>query len=135
MKALCALLSGLLFGAGLLVSGMADPQTVLGFLDVAGHWNPALAFTMAGAIAVAAPAFWWARRRGAAEAPGTASRPKVDARLLIGSALFGVGWGLGGICPGPGLVLLASFTLPAWVFVAAMALGMLLTDWRDRAAR
>ena len=130
MNALAALLAGVLFGAGLLVSGMSDPQVVLSFLDVAGHWNPALAFTMAGAIAVAAPAFWWARRR----ASFVAVAAPIDARLLVGSALFGIGWGLAGICPGPGLLLLAGFTLPAWVFVAAMALGMLLAGWRGKPA-
>jgi uncharacterized membrane protein YedE/YeeE len=134
MKQLTALLAGLLFGAGLLVSGMANPQVVLGFLDVAGHWNPALAFTMGGAIAVAAPAFWWARRSGPTAALAPAPGLRIDARLLAGSALFGIGWGLSGICPGPGLLLLASWTLPAWAFVAAMALGMLLPGWLERRA-
>jgi hypothetical protein len=146
VKGLTALLSGLLFGTGLLVSGMANPQVVLGFLDVAGHWNPALAFTMAGAIAVAAPVFWWTRRQrhgavpgdapgeAAGEAAADASGTGIDARLLAGSALFGIGWGLSGICPGPSLLLLAGFTLPAWAFVAAMALGMLLAGWRERPA-
>jgi uncharacterized membrane protein YedE/YeeE len=147
MNALAALLAGALFGAGLLVSGMSNPQVVLGFLDVAGHWNPALVFTMAGAIAVAAPAFWWRRRQGraagnvpgrthgAAADEGTApQRRPIDARLLGGSALFGVGWGLAGICPGPGLVLLTGFALPAWAFVAAMAVGMLLFAWLRKGA-
>jgi hypothetical protein len=130
MRGVAALLAGALFGSGLLLSGMSNPQTVLGFLDVAGAWNPALAFTMAGAIAVAAPAFWWSRRH----APIEAGKTRIDARLLAGSALFGFGWGLSGICPGPGLLLLTGFTLPAWVFVATMALGMLLAARWPRAA-
>jgi uncharacterized membrane protein YedE/YeeE len=127
LRYLDALLAGGLFGAGLLLSGMTSPQTVLAFLDIAGSWNPALAFTMAGAVAIAAPAFWWSsRRRGPPPV-----RTSVDARLLGGSALFGVGWGLSGICPGPGLLLLAGFTLPATVFVAAMAAGTLLVEIRS----
>jgi len=146
MSALAALLAGVLFGAGLLVSGMSNPQVVLAFLDVAGHWNPALAFTMAGAIAVAAPAFWWRRRHdrqplseqgttgdAAARASTTSQRRPFDASLLGGSALFGIGWGLSGICPGPGLVLLTGFALPAWSFVAAMAAGMVLVQWLRKA--
>jgi uncharacterized protein len=131
-RGLVALCAGLLFGAGLLVSGMADPQLVLAFLDVGGAWNPALAFTMAGAIAVAAPAFWWQRRSIARfagpndETPVAPVALPIDARLWLGSAVFGVGWGLSGICPGPGLLLLTGLTSPACAFVAAMAAGMWL---------
>lgn len=129
--ALVALLSGLLFGSGLLVSGMVNPQVVLAFLDVAGRWNPALAFTMIGALALATPAMVWAQRRGAL-AP---LRKSIDARLVGGAALFGVGWGLSGLCPGPSLVLLDTFTAAAWVFVAAMAVGMLLVGALSGTAR
>ncbi len=105
---------------------MYDPQRVLGFLDVAGHWNPALAFTMAGAIVVAAPAFLYVRRRRVdllgqpAELP---DRFKIDGRLIGGSAIFGVGWGLSGICPGPGLLLLTGGTVQSLVFVGGIVVG------------
>lgn len=129
MRALAALLAGALFGAGLLRSGMTDPANVLAFLDVAGHWNPALALTMGGAIAVAAPAFWWLRRRGltlAGEFVAIEDHLPVDRGLVAGAATFGVGWGLSGICPGPGLVLLAGLTPASFVFVGAMLAGMAL---------
>ena len=132
MKALTALAAGLLFGAGLLLSGMANPANVLAFLDVAGEWNPALALTMGGAIAVAAPAFYLRRRRagdsGGAASGRIASPPSagVDRPLLGGAAIFGTGWGLSGICPGPGLLLLTTLTPGAFVFVTAMIAGMFL---------
>lgn len=128
MNFLTALVAGALFGAGLWLSGMTDPQVVLGFLDVGGAWNPALAFTMGGALAVAGPAYWLGRRRAAAggAAPDLPARRGLDAPLLAGAALFGVGWGLSGLCPGPGLILLVSADPAAWVFGAAMAAGMLL---------
>ncbi len=108
---------------------MYDPQRVLGFLDVAGHWNPALAFTMAGAIVVAAPAFLYVRRRRVdllgqpAELP---DRFKIDGRLIGGSAIFGVGWGLSGICPGPGLLLLTGGTVQSLVFVGGIVVGFVV---------
>jgi uncharacterized membrane protein YedE/YeeE len=123
---LSALVAGLLFGAGLLVSGMSDPQRVLGFLDVAGAWNPALAFTMAGAIAVGAPAWWYVRRGGVGFGGRAVTLPdrfRIDRALIGGSALFGVGWGLSGICPGPSLLLLTSASREAIVFVVAMIVG------------
>jgi len=128
-----ALLAGVLFGSGLLLSGMTNPATVLAFLDVAGNWNPALALTMGGAVLVAAPAYYLVRRRAGAlggravELPASSS---VDAALLTGAAIFGVGWGLSGICPGPGLILLAGATVPAIVFVISMVAGMLLARTR-----
>ncbi len=129
MKVLASALFGVLFGVGLLVSGMTDPARVLGFLDVAGAWNPALAFVMAGAVAAAAPAFAIARRRSVSmlgdpfDAP---DRFQIDARLLIGAGVFGVGWGLSGICPGPGLVLLGQDGVGAAAFVGALVVGSLL---------
>ncbi len=129
MRTVTALCAGLLFGAGLLLSGMAEPANVLAFLDVAGEWNPALALTMGGAIAVAAPAFYLHRRRaGSAATRGNASPPSagVDRPLLAGAGIFGVGWGLSGICPGPGLLLLTTLTPGAFVFVASMIAGMFL---------
>ncbi len=107
---------------------MCDPQRVLAFLDVAGHWNPALAFTMGGAVLAAAPAFLYVRKRridlrGAAnELP---DRFKIDARLISGSAIFGIGWGLSGICPGPGLLLLTAASVQAFVFVGSVVVGFL----------
>jgi uncharacterized membrane protein YedE/YeeE len=127
-----ALVAGLLFGSGLLLSGMANPQNVLGFLDVAGTWNPALAFTMAGAIVVAAPAYHWVRRHGRTvdrEPVDITPRSNVDAPLLTGAAVFGIGWGMSGICPGPALILLAGAASAAPVFVGAMVAGMLLVRW------
>jgi hypothetical protein len=129
MKLVTALVAGALFGAGLVLSGMADPANVIAFLDVAGDWNPALALTMGGAIAVAAPAFYYRRRHANGVANGDfASAPRVgiDRRLLAGAAIFGVGWGLSGICPGPGLVLLTTLAPEAFVFVASMIAGMFL---------
>ena len=105
---------------------MSDPQIVLAFLDVAGHWNPALAFTMLGAILVAAPAFMYVRKRRvtalrmATELP---ERFKIDASLIAGSVIFGIGWGLSGICPGPGLLLLTGGSVQSIVFVGAVIMG------------
>lgn len=130
MRALVALLAGALFGAGLLRSGMTNPANVLAFLDVTGAWNPALALVMGGAIAVAAPAFWWLRRRGLTlrgEFVVIDDRAPIDRGLVAGAATFGVGWGLSGICPGPGLVLLTGLTPAAFAFVAAMLAGMAIT--------
>ncbi len=122
---------GLIFGFGLIISHMIDPARVAGFLDIAGNWNPALAFVMGGAVIVAAPAFWLARRRKTALL-GTGfalpDRYNVTWPLVGGAALFGLGWGLSGICPGPSLVLLASLTPQALVFVAALAAGIFLAD-------
>lgn len=129
MDFLSAFLAGGLFGTGLVVSRMFDPQRVLSFLDIAGRWNPALAFTLAGAILVATPAFWYVRTRKQdlhhrpVELP---DRTHIDRPLLVGSALFGVGWGLSGICPGPGLLLLTTLSLPAFVFVGAVIVGFVL---------
>lgn len=140
MKILAALLAGLVFGLGLLVSGMADPAKVLGFLDIAGDWDPSLAFVMAGAIAVAMPAFAVARRRERSFLRLPMRLPperRVDARLLAGGVLFGIGWGIAGFCPGPGLVALGAGRPEALVFVAAMLAGMALYEAFEarRAAR
>ncbi len=128
MDFVTAALAGVLFGAGLLVSRMYDPQRVLSFLDVAGHWNPALAFTLFGAIIAASPAFWYVRtkkqdlRRRPVELP---DRSKIDRPLIVGSAIFGIGWGLSGICPGPSLLLLTGLSLPALVFAVGVIAGLL----------
>ncbi|AVS82942.1 hypothetical protein C8244_19070 [Paracidovorax avenae] len=133
---LAALCVGLVFGLGLIVSGMADPARVLGFLDVAGLWNPSLAFVMAGAIAVGLVVFAIARRRGRT-LPGGAplqwpTARGLDARLIGGALLFGAGWGLAGFCPGPALVGVGMGLRAAFVFVAAMLAGMALFELLER---
>ena len=135
MFALSALLSGLVFGLGLIVSGMANPAKVLGFLDLAGEWDPSLALVMAGAIAVGFFAFLIAKNRtrsfiGAEMKLPTASA--IDSRLLVGSALFGAGWGVAGFCPGPGLVAVGMGEPKALVFVAAMLTGMVIFSWLEK---
>jgi hypothetical protein len=119
-----ALAAGLLFGLGLILSGMADPAKVLNFLDVAGTWDPSLAFVMAGAIGVAAPGFWLVQRRATPLFRGAFNVPPrnapIDRWLLTGSAVFGVGWGLAGFCPGPALVSLPLAAPGTLVFVGAM---------------
>ncbi|SDP68633.1 hypothetical protein SAMN05216303_106112 [Rhodoferax sp. OV413] len=135
MLVFASLLSGLVFGLGLIVSGMANPAKVLGFLDVAGVWDPSLAFVMAGAIAVAAVAFALARRRSHSLLGAPMQLPsarRIDCRLVIGSLLFGVGWGVAGFCPGPALVGLGMGAGKALVFVAAMLAGMGLFEWLER---
>lgn len=137
-QALVAFLAGLLFGTGLLLSGMTTPANVLAFLDIAGHWNPALAVVMGTAVAVALPAFLYVRRRQRTllGAPAALSnRRPLDRRLLLGSAVFGAGWGLSGICPGPGLMIAASGSAGGLVFVATMSLGMWLCDRLDNRLR
>ncbi|MET0807518.1 MAG: DUF6691 family protein [Pseudoxanthomonas sp.] len=128
-RLLVAAVSGLLFGLGLAVSGMTDPDKVLNFLDVAGHWDPSLALVMGAALAVSAPGFAWMRRRGSsfsgAALPDPPS-PRLDGRLLAGSALFGIGWGIAGYCPGPALANLAHGTLEAVVFILALLAGSAL---------
>ena len=135
MAALIALLAGLVFGIGLLMSGMTDPAKVQGFLDLFGRWDPSLAFVMGGAIAVAIGAFTLARRRAAAGRKSWSGEPielpasnTIDARLIGGGVLFGIGWGLAGFCPGPALVALSSGFGPALWFVPAMLVGMALHD-------
>ena len=129
---------GLIFGLGLLISGMSEPEKVLGFLDLFGAWDATLAFVMAGAVAVGCAGFALARRRHApllAPAFAWPSRRDIDAPLLIGSVLFGIGWGLTGICPGPALLNLEGLTAPIIVFVAAMAVGMSGFElWQRRGA-
>ena len=129
-------LSGALFAAGLVLSGMTRPGKVVAFLDVAGAWDPSLAFVMVGAIAVQAVAWWLSWRMKAPWAADAFVLPTyrdIDARLLGGAVLFGVGWGLGGFCPGPVLVSIATGSTNVLVFVAAMFVGMKLFQMVDRA--
>lgn len=127
MLILDALLAGLIFATGLIVSGMANPAKVLGFLDIAGNWDPSLAFVMAGAIAVGSVGFAIARRlkRSLFNAPmSLPTAMRIDRRLLAGSAMFGAGWGLAGFCPGPALASAGSGEFKAMLFVIAMLGGM-----------
>lgn len=128
MKSNVAAVSGFLFGAGLIVSGMTDPTKVKGFLDVAGGWDPSLMFVMVGAIAVHFVLFRVILRLRSPLFTASFQIPKrtdLDARLLGGAAIFGVGWGLSGVCPGPGLVDAGAGSVYALVFVIAMTLGIL----------
>lgn len=122
-----ALVAGLVFGLGLILSGMANPAKVLGFLDLAGRWDPSLAFVMAGAIAVGVVAFSAARGRTRSllgEPMRMPTATQLDRRLVGGSLLFGIGWGIAGFCPGPALVALGMGETKAAVFVLAMLAGM-----------
>jgi len=133
-----ALLTGLLFGLGLLVSGMANPDKVLSFLDLAGAWDPSLALVMGGAIAVGLVAFRIAGTRTASllgEPMRLPTRRDLDSRLVLGSLGFGVGWGLAGFCPGPALVAVGAGEVKALVFVASMLTGMALFEWLESPGR
>ena len=124
---IAALLSGLVFGLGLILSGMGNPAKVQNFLDFFGQWDPSLALVMGGAIAVGLIAFSWAKRRKTALLGDAMQLPTgtvIDRQLLSGSALFGIGWGLAGFCPGPALMNLSTLTPQVWLFVAAMLAGM-----------
>ena len=135
MPRIIEFLVGLLFGVGLLLSGMADPAKILGFLDLFGAWDPSLAFVMVGAIAVGFFAFALAKRRTTSFFGDAMHLPKatqIDRRLVLGNLIFGAGWGLAGFCPGPALVSMASGQPKAAVFVAAMVAGMLIHGWAER---
>ena len=130
-----SMLAGLIFGLGLIVSGMANPEKVLGFLDIAGLWDPSLAFVMAGAIIVGLIAFAVARKRTLSFLGFNMKLPTnnhVEKRVVIGSMMFGVGWGLAGFCPGPALVALGAGEMKAVVFVVSMVAGMLLFEFFER---
>jgi len=135
MRTTLAFFAGLVFGLGLLLSGMADPAKVLGFLDLAGAWDPSLMFVMGGAVGVGAVAFAAARRRTRSllgEPMQLPTATAIDRRLLAGALLFGAGWGLAGFCPGPALVALGLGEGKAAVFVAAMLAGMGLFEFVQR---
>lgn len=128
LASITALLSGLVFGLGLLLSGMGNPAKVQNFLDFSGQWDPSLALVMGGAIAIGLLAFTWAKTRSKALLGDLMQLPagqSIDKRLITGSAMFGVGWGLAGFCPGPALMNLATLQPEVWLFVAAMLVGML----------
>ena len=136
IPSIAALPCGLLFGLGLILSGMGNPAKVQNFLDFFGRWDPSLGFVMGGAIAVGLIAFTWAKTRSKAllgepmQLPGNTS---IDKKLLTGAAMFGTGWGLAGFCPGPALMNLATLQAEVWIFVAAMLAGMVLQHaWAAR---
>ncbi len=124
---IAALACGLIFGLGLILSGMGSPTKVQNFLDFFGQWDPSLGFVMGGAIAVGLVAFTWAKQRQTALLGAPMQLPTstaIDRKLLTGSALFGIGWGLAGFCPGPALMNLSTLNPEVWLFVAAMLAGM-----------
>lgn len=132
MNLIVSLLTGVLFGAGLAISSMVDPARVLGFLDVTGEWDPTLAFVMGGALLVTVPGFYFLLKRGRPLLCSGFELPvkqHIDSRLVTGALLFGVGWGLAGLCPGPALVNLISGILPIYWFIAAMITGMIVFRW------
>ena len=134
LKNIIGLLAGLLFGIGLLISGMTDPVKVQGFLDIFGAWDISLALVMGGGLIVAIVGVQLAKRQQSSwigtliELP---SKTAINKKLLIGAMLFGIGWGLVGICPGPGIVLLGTGQWQAYVFIPAMIVGMLIYQWLE----
>ena len=135
MNIAISLVVGLIFGLGLIVSGMGNPAKVLSFLDLAGMWDPSLMLVMGGAIAIGIVAFSTVGRRSASLLGTPILLPTarhIDPPLVVGSAIFGIGWGLAGICPGPGFILLGSGTAKGLVFIAALLAGMALFELRQR---
>lgn len=133
MKNLSSFISGLVFGIGLLLAGMANPAKVLGFLDLAGIWDPSLALVMGGAIAVGLVAFTLAKRRSDSLLQVRMQLPNsrvIDQPLVVGALLFGIGWGIAGVCPGPAIVAMGAGVPQALIFVAAMMTGMLAFELR-----
>jgi uncharacterized membrane protein YedE/YeeE len=129
MNIIAALVTGLTFGLGLIISGMANPAKVQNFLDIAGSWDPSLAFVMGGAIAVTLPGYRLLRQRSGpwfAERFAWPGKTDLDSRLISGAAIFGIGWGLGGFCPGPALTALPMAATGTLVFVPAMLAGIVL---------
>lgn len=138
MSILFSLVVGLVFGLGLIIAGMANPAKVLGFLDLAGSWDPSLALVMAGAIVLGLVAYRLAGRRTVSLLGKPMLVPSIenlDRRLVVGSVLFGIGWGLAGICPGPSFVLLGMGAAKGFVFVMAMLAGMALFEFYQHLSR
>jgi len=129
---LASLVCGALFGFGLALGGMTDPQNTIDFLDITVNWNPNLAFVMGGAVIVTLPVFQWLAPRMGRPALAThfhwPTASEIDLRLVAGSAMFGLGWGIAGLCPGPALGALAYMNLDLAIFAAAMVVGVILTD-------
>ena len=138
MQVLMALLAGLVFGLGLIMSGMTDPSKVIGFLDLAGQWDPSLAFVMGGAILVGVVAFRLAATRSQAilgESMRLPTARQIDRRLILGGLAFGAGWGLAGYCPGPALASLVTGGSKPLIFTIAMLAGMVIFEIHDRFAQ
>jgi len=138
MNKMTAFLAGLIFGLGLLLAGMANPAKVLGFLDLAGAWDPSLALVMAAAIVVALLPLTWAKRHSRSLLGAPMQLPvkrELDRRLIGGSLLFGIGWGIAGICPGPAVAILLTGHWQVLLFVAAMLAGMVLFEVLERRSR
>ena len=137
MRKLIAFASGLLFGVGLIIAGMANPAKVLAFLDLFGAWDPSLALVMAGAIGAAFVPMQWAQRAQRSLSGEPMNLPdtrRIDRRLVLGAVIFGAGWGVAGFCPGPAVVALGTGMPQALLFVVAMLAGMLLFKLYDRLA-
>ncbi|MBL4835093.1 MAG: YeeE/YedE family protein [Pseudomonas sp.] len=135
MNILSAFLVGVVFGIGLILSGMTDPSKVQGFLDIAGLWDPSLGLVMGGAILVSSVAFFFASKRSRAllgEKIRMPSATEIDKRLVLGSFAFGAGWGLAGYCPGPAVASLATGMIEPVIFVVAMLAGMAIHEWHSR---
>jgi len=135
MQIVMACIAGLVFGIGLIVAGMTNPAKVQAFLDLAGDWDPSLAFVMGGAILVGLPAFRLAGKRERSllgDAMHLPAATRIDRRLVLGSLGFGAGWGLAGFCPGPALASLAAGGVKAWIFSAAMLAGMIVFELLER---
>lgn len=138
MNVFFSLIAGLVFGLGLIVSGMANPAKVYGFLDIAGAWDPSLAFVMIGGILVASIGFFFAGKRSQSWLRLPFQMPTargIDHRLVLGSLLFGIGWGLAGICPGPALVLVGAGVVKGGIFALAMLFGMALFELIEQGGR
>jgi uncharacterized membrane protein YedE/YeeE len=137
MPIVSAFIVGLVFGAGLIIAGMTNPAKVQGFLDLAGNWDPSLAFVMGGAILVGLAAFRIAGRRERSllgEPMRLPTATRIDRRLVLGGLAFGAGWGLAGFCPGPALASLATGGAKAWIFTGAMLAGMVVFEVLERSA-
>ncbi|WP_028100740.1 YeeE/YedE family protein [Pseudoduganella violaceinigra] len=135
MNIVASLLAGLLFGIGLVVSGMTNPAKIIGFLDLFGKWDPSLGFVMAGALLVGTVAFRFASKRQRAMLGTPISIPTkrdIDRRLVLGNLAFGIGWGLAGYCPGPAVTSLASGGAKPWIFFVAMLAGMAIFEIAER---
>ena len=135
MPLLIALLSGLLFGAGLAISGMVNPAKVLNFLDLAGSFDPTLLFVLGGALVTTFIGYKLVLPRSEplfAERFRLPTKTGIDARLVGGAAIFGLGWGLAGFCPGPAIAAVVSLRIEPFIFIAAMAVGMIAVGWFDR---